>query len=85
MPSDEASGLRLTASEREHLAIVLMGNYDLLKKIEQTPLDREVDFSTEELDLLDDVLAIEIEHLGACSTRKTLATVRKRIVVLMSL
>jgi len=85
MPDDEASGLRLTASEREHLAIVLMGDYDLLRKIEQTPLDREVDFSAAELDLLDDILAIELEHLEACSARKALVQIRKRIGLLMSL
>ena len=85
MPDDEAPGLRLTASEREHLAMVLMGDYDLLKKIEQTSVDREVDFSAAELDLLDDILAIEVEHLGACSTRKVLVQIRKRIGLLMSI
>jgi hypothetical protein len=83
MPDD--SGLKLTASEREHLAIVLMGDYDLLKKIEQTPQDGEVAFSVEELDLLDDILAIEVEHLRSCSTRKVLVQIRKRIGILMSL
>jgi len=83
MPDD--SGLRLTPTEREHLTIVLMGDYDLLKKIEQTPPDREVDFSSKEFDLLDDILAIEIEHLRACSARKALAQIRKRIGLLMSL
>jgi len=83
MPDD--SGLKLTASEREHLSIVLMGDYDLLKKIEQTPLNGEVEFSSKELDLLDDILAIEVEHLGACSARKALALIRKRIALLMSL
>jgi len=83
MPDD--SGLRSAASEREHLAIVLMGDYDLLKRIEQTPLDGEVDFSAAELDLLDDILAIEVEHLGACSARKALVQIRKRIALLMSL
>ena len=85
MPDDETPGLRLTASEREHLAMVLMGDYDLLRKIEQTPLDQEVDFSAAELDLLDDILAIEIEHLGACGTRKALVQIRKRIGFLMSI
>ena len=85
MSDDEAPGLRLTASEREHLSIVLMGDYDLLKKIELTPPDREVDFSAAELDLLDDILAIEIEHLKSCSTRKVLVQIRKRIGILMSL
>jgi len=83
MPDD--SGLKLTASEREHLSIVLMGDYDLLKKIEQTPPDREVDFSSKELDLLDDILAIEVEHLRSCSARKALVQIRKRIALLMSL
>jgi len=64
---------------------VLMSDYDLLKKIEQTPLDGEVDFSAAELDLLDDILAIEVEHLGACSQRKVLARIRKQIALLMSL
>ena len=85
MPDDEAPGLRLTVSEREHLAIVLMGDYDLLKKIEQTPLDCEVDFSVAELDLLDGILAIEIEHLKSCGTRKALVQIRRRIGLLMSL
>ncbi|MBM4031402.1 MAG: hypothetical protein FJ291_06395 [Planctomycetes bacterium] len=83
MPDD--IGLKLTASEREQLAMVLMGDYDLLRKIERTPLDREVDFSAAELDLLDDRLAIEVEHLRSCGTRKVLVQIRKRIALLMSL
>ncbi len=85
MPDDEAPGLRLTASERQHLDMVLMGDFDLLKKIEQTPVDHEVDFSAAELELLDDRLAIEVEHLRSCSTRKVLVQIRKRIALLMSL
>ncbi len=85
MPDDEAPRLRLTASERQHLDMVLMGDFDLLKKIEQTPPDREVDFSAAELDLLDDRLASEVGHLGACSTREALVQIRKRIALLMSL
>jgi len=85
MSDNEPTGLKLTASEREHLAIVLMGDFELLKKIEQTPLDQEVDFSAVELDLLDDILAIEVEHLKSCSTRKVLVQIRKRIGFLMSL
>ena len=85
MPDEEGYGLRLTASEREHLSIVLMGDYDLLKKIEQTPPDHGVDFSAAELDLLDDRLAIEVEHLRSCSIRKVLVQIRKRIALLMSL
>jgi len=85
MPDDEAPGLRLTASEREQLAMALMGEYDLLKKIEGTPPDREVDFSSKELDLLDDVLAMEIAHLKSCGARKVLVQIRKRIALLMSL
>jgi hypothetical protein len=65
--------------------MVLMGDHELLRKIEQTPLDGEVDYSAEELDLLDDILAIELEHLGACSQRKTPAQIRKRIGLLLSL
>ena len=67
------------------MAMVLMGDHDLLRKIELTPPDREVDFSSEELDLLDDILAIEVEHLGACSARKALVQIRKRLALLMSL
>ena len=67
------------------MAIVPTDDYDLLKKIEQTPLDREVDFSAKELDLLDDILAIEVEHLRACSARKVLVQIRKRIGLLMSI
>ncbi len=85
MTDDEAFGLKLTASEREQLALVLMGEYDLLKKIEQTPLDRDVGFSVAELDLLDGILPTEIEHLKSCSTRKVLVQIRKRIGLLMSL
>jgi len=85
MSDDETSGLRLTLPERELLAVVLMGDYELLKRIEQTPLDGEADFSAAELDLLDDILAIELEHLGACSQRKVLAQIRERIGLLMSL
>ena len=44
----------------------------------KTPLDGEVDFSSDELKLLDDILAIELEHLGACSQRKVLAQIRRR-------
>ncbi len=65
--------------------MVLMGDFDLLKKIEQTPVDHEVDFSAAELELLDDRLAIEVEHLRSCSTRKVLVQIRKRIALLMSL
>jgi hypothetical protein len=82
---DEAPGLMLTASEREHLDMVLMGDFDLPKRIEQTPVDHEVDFSAAELELLDDRLAIEVEHLRSCSTRRVLVQVRKRIAILMSL
>ena len=85
MPDDEAIGLRLTAAEREQLAFVLMGHSALLKKIEQTPLQDDVDVSAAELDLLDDTLAIEIEHLKSCSARKVLVQIRKRIGLLMSL
>jgi len=85
MSNDETSGLRLTLPGRELLAVVLMGDPALQKRIEQTPLDGEVDFSSVELDLLDDILAIELEHLGACSQRKVLAQIRKRIGLLMSI
>jgi len=38
-----------------------------------------------ELDLLDGILAIEIEHLKSCGTRKALVQIRRRIGLLMSL
>ena len=85
MPSDEPSGLELTLPERELLAMVLMGDYDLLKRIEQTPLDGEVDFSAVELDLLDDILAIELEHMESRNHRKIVTEIRKQIALLMSL
>lgn len=83
MPDD--SGLKPAVPERELLALVLMGGYDLFKRIEQTPQDGEVDFSSAGLELLDDVLAIELEHLGACSQRKAPAQIRKCLGLLMSL
>ena len=37
MPSDGTCGLTLTKLEREHLAIILMGDFALRERIEQTP------------------------------------------------
>jgi len=85
MPDNESCGLKFSLPERELLANLLMGSYELDERIEQTPLDGEVDFSAAELDLLDDILAIELEHMKSRDHRRMVAQIRKRIALLMSL
>ncbi|MBL7223187.1 MAG: hypothetical protein ISS72_04980 [Candidatus Brocadiae bacterium] len=85
MPDDETNGLYLADPERELLAMVLMGDFALRARVEDTPPGEEVDLTSAELALLDDILAIELEHTKDRSHRRALEQVRERVARILSL
>ncbi|KPK74708.1 MAG: hypothetical protein AMJ79_13400 [Phycisphaerae bacterium SM23_30] len=72
--------LKISPEERRHLTIVLMEEFDLAKRLDQTPLSQsQVEFSFKELEELAGILATEIQHLGAGKVCRTLQTIWNRI------
>lgn len=72
--------LEINPEERQYLAFVLMGEFELAERLDRTPLSQaQVGFSFEELEELSGILTTEIQHLGAGKVCRTLQTIRNRI------